>query len=368
MALIECLECKKQVSSEANACPHCGISIKKDTPIIVSPTPTHTIPLAQTHLIEPGFEPTWGNIFFGILLIFLCTWLAFFFIPSHNPEVLEKFMYNYPGKIAQDLLQQNPAEAIAAIFRLSKGKLPDGCPEWVFSKEHYLYIIVSSYVFLALGIIIALSGFFHKDYKILFCQHCNSQTIARKKFLGFLCEKCNTNLKKTSLPLLLLVLLVLLFFLIISKSSTKSLKVGSIQNQSYSTNIRNFSKTNSQSTSWIDRAELGLRVLLKKPGQYKIFGSSIVSTLHPSGNYKNLTYGIAKQSGILFLNLNVEWSGAITKTIYTTSIIWRCNQSGHINISVIKDNAPFKFKQANLNLLDKWFREQVWPIVNSNAG
>lgn len=34
MALIECKECKKDVSSEANICPHCGITLKSQKKII----------------------------------------------------------------------------------------------------------------------------------------------------------------------------------------------------------------------------------------------------------------------------------------------------------------------------------------------
>ena len=33
MALIECFECKKQISDQAKTCPHCGVRLKKSHPI-----------------------------------------------------------------------------------------------------------------------------------------------------------------------------------------------------------------------------------------------------------------------------------------------------------------------------------------------
>lgn len=352
MALIECLECKKQVSSEANSCPHCGISIKKDTTIIVSSSP---IAPTQTQLIEPGFEPAYGNIFLGILLIFLFSWLTFFFIPSHNPEILEKFLYSYPEKLVKNILNRDPAEILITIMRLYNGKLPYGCPEWVFNKEYYLYIILSAYVFLVLSIIITLSGFFYKNYKILFCKHCNSQTIARKKSLGFFCEKCNTNLQKSALPILLL---LLIFFIILKLSFS----VFQSQKSTTKINTSNYSKNNasiSQNISWENRAEKFAREFIEKNKITIALG--IQRIIHPSGNNPYLiNTEFVKSYKSITAKMQVNWNSANNQ--YATIVAWEFSQHNHISAKVTFDNANTQIDTKIRVKLEKFFRDLYFML------
>ncbi len=208
MALIECLECKKQISSEATSCPHCGFPIQKT---LTSSNQSNVIANAQPSqptLLSPGFEPQLGRIILGIILSALCGWLALSWIPEHSPYLAEEMLLKYPGKIIKDLSSYDPTE----VIRIFKGKLPSGCPEWWFSKNEYPWILGIAYLFFVGGIFELLYGAFYKDYRILFCQKCNSQIIARKKIFGLKCEKCNSTLQRNYLSYVMLTLTLAILF------------------------------------------------------------------------------------------------------------------------------------------------------------
>lgn len=122
-------------------------------------------------------------------------------------------------------------------------------------------------------------------------------------------------------------------------------------------------------TPWIDRAESGLEVLLTKTDQQAVFGESIIGSLHPTGTFHELTsYRIGRRGNIMQLKLTAAWRGGVLGTAYSTTVVWECNEDGPIKVIVAEDNSPFGFAQENLDALDRWFRSEVWLIVNSNAG
>ena len=122
-------------------------------------------------------------------------------------------------------------------------------------------------------------------------------------------------------------------------------------------------------TPWIDRAESGLEAQLMQPAQRTIFGKSVITSLHPIGTFHELSsHRIERHGNVLQLELTAAWKGGLLGTAYSTTVVWECNEKGHIKTVVTQDNGPFGFGQSNLDALDKWFRTEVWPIVDSNAG
>lgn len=80
MALIECPECNKQVSSEAGACPSCGHPIKPTYP---QPTPT---PPKTTVVVKKKRSPlTWGCLTVALLLI-MGYFASVCFVTSNAPD------------------------------------------------------------------------------------------------------------------------------------------------------------------------------------------------------------------------------------------------------------------------------------------
>jgi hypothetical protein len=71
MALINCPECGKQVSTEAQACPACGYPIaEKQTPMPAAPPAGGSLPADQTQVLAE-VRPSWWGYFWYLFFFWL---------------------------------------------------------------------------------------------------------------------------------------------------------------------------------------------------------------------------------------------------------------------------------------------------------
>lgn len=144
MALINCLECNKEISTHAKICPNCGC------PIYQSPKPKI--------IIRPV------GLFLGLLLVISGAYLLFKYIPQHI--------------ITSDI------DFIKAISQ----------ENYILPKELDILKKIA-WAILFLGV---LQLIFHSARKIntLYCDHCDFQVGVNKRFFGNFCERCNAKLNK----------------------------------------------------------------------------------------------------------------------------------------------------------------------------
>lgn len=214
MAIIECPECKREISSEAQTCPSCGFPIQEST----SPQPQIA---PQSPVIPPGIEPNWMRVTLGIICAFIGGWATFHWVPSHSPYLVEEIYEQYPGKLVGDAKNLNPTEVIRAF----KGKPPSGCPDWYFPYNLYYWALGFAALFFVGGIFEVFYGMLYKNYKILFCKKCDMQVVARKKKFDIQCEKCGAVIERkysayASLIILILTAIVIIWWGI--QSTTRS--------------------------------------------------------------------------------------------------------------------------------------------------
>ncbi|HEU0055536.1 MAG TPA: zinc-ribbon domain-containing protein [Longimicrobium sp.] len=86
MALMYCRECGKQVSSEAQACPHCGVPYPTGVALMPPPPPAYLVPPAHNPALAGVLSFLWpglGQIYkgqvgagFGWMLATACGYVA----------------------------------------------------------------------------------------------------------------------------------------------------------------------------------------------------------------------------------------------------------------------------------------------------
>ena len=115
MALINCPECKKEVSDSALSCPHCGFQLKEKEKVVKSqvkiPKKKHSAFL------------TWVIIIAILMTIFYITYIGSVEdnSSSNNSSSTNKFVaYSY----AEDFVKQNLKSPSTADFSKCFGKRP----------------------------------------------------------------------------------------------------------------------------------------------------------------------------------------------------------------------------------------------------
>jgi hypothetical protein len=71
MALIECPECKKQVSSEARACPYCGYPVAEKVNLEETPADHAVVVAPQPTELLREVRPSWWGYFWHLFFFWL---------------------------------------------------------------------------------------------------------------------------------------------------------------------------------------------------------------------------------------------------------------------------------------------------------
>ena len=85
MALINCPECEKQISSQCEACPHCGYPLKSLSQNIVEKEPTELI--NQKKLKKPLYKTIWFWIVISVIVVAVGVGLYLFLWRNTKPKL-----------------------------------------------------------------------------------------------------------------------------------------------------------------------------------------------------------------------------------------------------------------------------------------
>lgn len=132
---------------------------------------------------------------------------------------------------------------------------------------------------------------------------------------------------------------------------------------------RVLSSTGVTVTPWIDRAEASLRGMLERPEQGVSLAKETIQITNPSGaEPRLLKWNVAKQGKTLVAQFDFAWKGGLIGTEYQTAVEWRCNEQGHIQAQVTRENATFGQDEKSRQALDDYFKTVWWPTLYSNTG
>lgn len=119
---------------------------------------------------------------------------------------------------------------------------------------------------------------------------------------------------------------------------------------------------------WEDRAESAIRLMMQGESRQTV-AASIIKVVHPSGQTPELeSLDIEKENHQLAVSFKVTWKGGLVGTKYATTVQWTAWKGGHVGVMVVEDTAPMQATPEELKQLDEYFRSQVYPPVNENAG
>jgi hypothetical protein len=151
MALIECSECKRQISSAATVCPGCGHPV------------TGGGGGSSYHAQQPGLELRPIGILLGLVLIASGLYLALSFIPEHDPA---------------NIISSNLPKTLYNLNR------------WYLNPNLVGPLKVVAWVLVVLGVAELLTGSTTRSGKLVYCKACDTQVVAKSAFMGSTCERC----------------------------------------------------------------------------------------------------------------------------------------------------------------------------------
>src|SRR4029077_6664618 len=130
-----------------------------------------------------------------------------------------------------------------------------------------------------------------------------------------------------------------------------------------------YSKTfDQQKPTWVQRATEEVNRMMTGVNGPKIASSIQVAT-HPTGSNPKLESFQVRQVGQdLSVRIDVNWHGGLTKTLYTTRVVWEFNHEHHIRPSITDDSAAVKAEPANLRSLDEYFRTECYAVLRTQLG
>ena len=165
MALVNCPECQKEISTRAKTCPNCGCPSSPDENSgddISKKNTSYTAPIPKT-IIRPT------GLVLGVLLVIAGGHLLFDYIPQHDPVNIN---VNNPIDIAK--------AASGGYY------LPSDIEK----------LKIAAWVVMFLGIVQLATGSIKKINPTLYCRSCDLQVGIKKRFLGNFCERCGQKIKK----------------------------------------------------------------------------------------------------------------------------------------------------------------------------
>lgn len=116
---------------------------------------------------------------------------------------------------------------------------------------------------------------------------------------------------------------------------------------------------------WVNAATVQLQNLIQ--GGAQNIASSIQGVTHPSGNTPVLVnFNVLNLGDRMMVQMNVSWRGGILGNPYQTSVNWELTSDAHLGAKVVGDTAMVAIEAQNLQTLDNYFKQSVWPVFYSN--
>ncbi len=92
--------------------------------------------------------------------------------------------------------------------------------------------------------------------------------------------------------------------------------------------------------------------------------TTIVKLTHPSGHAPSLldVQATAGAENVTIV-ITAGWRGGLTNSPYQTSVRWELNARRHIRATVAADSAVVRVAPKNATMLDEYFRDEVYKVV-----
>lgn len=95
--------------------------------------------------------------------------------------------------------------------------------------------------------------------------------------------------------------------------------------------------------------------------------ASIQQITHPSGNSPYLMSANAlRLKDKMMVQITIGWRGGMLGNAYQTSLNWELNADEHISTKVTGDTAMIGIDSANMQMLNNYFRDSVYPVFTNN--
>lgn len=116
---------------------------------------------------------------------------------------------------------------------------------------------------------------------------------------------------------------------------------------------------------WAIAAQTQLTNLMRGSGL--TIAMSIQSTTHPSGKNPSLqSFNVLNLGDHMMVQINVLWYGGMLGNAYQTSVNWEVSPDGYMGAKVVGDTAMVAIEKPNLQAMDDYFRQSVYPVFYSN--
>ena len=118
--------------------------------------------------------------------------------------------------------------------------------------------------------------------------------------------------------------------------------------------------------SWMDRADDAVTGMLNGASG-PAAAQSIQSIAHPTGGSASLAAFDVRHAGAnLSVRLTVNWSGGLGAN-HTTVVVWTFNRNEHVAARILSDNSPIHVVAANAQQLDRYFQNEMYPVLQNNV-
>lgn len=116
---------------------------------------------------------------------------------------------------------------------------------------------------------------------------------------------------------------------------------------------------------WKEQATIQLHKLMDRNSQN--IASSVQSITHSTGkDAKLVSYNVLTLPDRMMVQITVGWTGGFSDSTYETSLNWELSPSSHLKTTVTGDNAPYNIEARDLDALNDYFRDTVYPVFVSN--
>ncbi len=116
---------------------------------------------------------------------------------------------------------------------------------------------------------------------------------------------------------------------------------------------------------WKQQAEIQLHKLMDRNSQN--IASSVQSITHSTGKEAKLvSYSVLTLQDRMMVQMTVSWSGGFSNNTYETSLNWELSPSSHLKTTVTGDNAPYVIGEGDLQALNDYFKDTVYPVFVNN--